>query len=572
MDLDALDDTATGGQPASLGSGALPRLLMRTGNEVLLGAALQRNELRLLYQPLVSLQDGCIASVEALLRWQHPELGLIAAADFLPQAEAAGLMGMLDEWALRQACADLAHWLAALPRNRPAADTPAPAVRVSVNIAPGQLRDARFPALVQCLLQEHGLAPAGLMLELTEAALLPDAGASLRALHELKALGVQLMLDDFGTGASSLGHPKRFPFDYVKIDCSFIREVLSDRGDAALSKTIIAMAHHLGLKVVAEGVENGEQCDFLRRNMCDLIQGYFFSPPVARDAILALLAEQRCLPPEQRRIQRQPRSLLLVDDEPNILAALKRLLRRDDYTIHTAASGPEGLDILARHPVDVIVSDQRMPGMIGADFLRKAKDLYPDTIRIMLSGYTELQSVTDAVNEGAIYKFLTKPWDDERLRGHVAQAFRLKEVNDENERLNLELRSASQELAAANRRMEELLQQKQQQISRSEISLNVAREVLQHLPLPVIGMDEHGLLAFVNSAAAQLFGPGATLLGSEAAQALPQLFPAGADAAAAPHAELCIDGRPYAVVVYPMGELSSSRGSLITVSRCLEST
>ncbi|NVE00510.1 EAL domain-containing protein [Massilia sp. BJB1822] len=546
---------------------------MRAGSDVPLGAALQRHELRLLYQPLVSLQDGSIASVEALLRWQHPEQGLIAAADFVPQAEAAGQMAMLDEWALRQACADLARWLAALPKDSPASDAPAPAVRVSVNLAPGQLRDARFPALVQSLLQEHGLAPACLMLELTEAALLPDAGASLHALHELKALGVQLVLDDFGTGSSSLGNPKRFPFDYVKIDCSFIRDVVSDHGDAALCKTIIAMAHHLGLKVVAEGVENSEQCDFLRRNMCDLIQGYIFSPPVGQDAILALLAERRCLPPELRRIQRQRRSLLLVDDEPNILAALKRLLRRDDYTIHTAASGPEGLDILARHPVDVIVSDQRMPGMIGADFLRKAKDLYPDTIRIMLSGYTELQSVTDAVNEGAIYKFLTKPWDDERLRGHVAQAFRMKEVNDENERLNLELRSASQELAAANRRMEELLQQKQQQISSSEVSLNVAREVLQHLPLPVIGMDEHGLLAFGNSAAARLLGPGATLLGSEAAQALPDLFPAGADGstAPAPHAELCIGGARHAVVVYPMGERSSSRGSLITISRCMES-
>ncbi|UTY60963.1 EAL domain-containing protein [Massilia sp. erpn] len=544
---------------------------MRAGNDVLLGAALQRNELRLLYQPLVSLQDGGIASVEALLRWQHPEQGLITAADFVPQAEAAGLMAMLDEWALRQACADLARWLAALAKDRPASDAPAPAVRVSVNIAPDRLRDARFPALVHSLLQEHGLAAAGLMLELTEAALLPDAGASLHALHELKALGVQLVLDDFGTGSSSLGNPKRFPFDYVKIDCSFIRDVVSDHGDAALCKTIIAMAHHLGLKVVAEGVENSAQCDFLRRNMCDLIQGYVFSPPVDQGAILTLLAEQRCLPPELRRIQRQQRSLLLVDDEPNILAALKRLLRRDDYTIHTAASGPEGLEILARHPVDVIVSDQRMPGMIGADFLRKAKDLYPDTIRIMLSGYTELQSVTDAVNEGAIYKFLTKPWDDERLRGHVAQAFRLKEVNDENERLNLELRSASQELAAANRRMEELLQQKQQQISRSEISLNVAREVLQHLPLPVIGMDDSGLLAFANSAAAHLLGPGATLLGNEAVQALPELFPPGAgeSAAPAPHAELCIGGARHAVVVYPMGGLSSSRGSLITISRCL---
>ncbi|MBB3118569.1 EAL domain-containing protein [Pseudoduganella violacea] len=566
MDLDAMDDTATGGPLAGL-----PPQPPAPGGKALwlaeAGHAWQPDQLHLLYQPLASLQDGGIASVEALLRWQHPEQGLLVAADFVPEAEAAGRIGALGEWALRRACADLAQWLAALPAPAPGA---APALCVSVNIAAHQLHDAAFPALVQAVLREHGLAPASLLLELTEAALLQDAQASLQALHRLKGLGVQLVLDDFGTGYSSLGNPKRFPFDYVKIDCSFIRDVVSDRGDAALTKTIIAMAHHLGLKVVAEGVETEAQCDFLRRNMCDLIQGYFFSPPLGQAAIGALLAERRSLPPELRRIQRQKRSLLLVDDEPNILAALKRLLRRDDYTIHTAGSGAEGLDILARHPVDVIVSDQRMPGMIGADFLRKAKDLYPDTIRIMLSGYTELQSVTEAVNEGAIYKFLTKPWDDELLRGHVAQAFRLKEIADDNERLNLELRSANQELAAANRRMEELLQQKQRQISRHEVSLNVAREVLQHLPLPVIGMDDGGLLAFVNSAAARLFGPGAALLGSEAAHALPELFPSGAAAPALPHDEIRIGAARYAVVVYPMGESSSSRGSLITLNRCME--
>lgn len=547
MDLDAMEDTMKGAlaQPAP---GGLPD-----------------EQLRLLYQPLVSLQDGRIACVEALLRWQHPEHGLVAAADFVPQAEAAGCLAALDEWALRQACADLARWRAA----RPPAEG-APAWRVSVNISPRQLRDARFPALLQEVLAQHRLAPACLMLELTESALLQDAGASLQALKGLKAVGVQLVLDDFGTGHASLGHPQRFPFDYVKIDCRFIRDMLSDRGDAALAKTIIAMAHHLGQQVVAEGVESEAQCDFLRRHLCDLIQGHFFSPPVDAAAIAALLAEDRRLPPELRRHQRPPRSLLLVDDEPNILAALKRLLRRDGYTIHTAAGGSEGLALLARERVDVIVSDQRMPGMIGADFLRKAKDLYPDTIRIMLSGYTELQSVTDAVNEGAIYKFLTKPWDDELLRGHVAQAFRLKEIADDNERLNLELRHANQELAAANRRMEELLRQKQQQISRNEISLNVAREVLQQLPLAVIGMDELGVLAFANSAAAQLFGPGAAMLGSEAAQALPELFPARPDGAGLPppHAEVALHGVRYAVQAYPMGELSSSRGSLLTVSRC----
>lgn len=258
----------------------------------------------------------------------------------------------------------------------------------------------------------------------------------------------------------------------------------------------------------------------------------------------------------------QPRTLLLVDDEPNILASLKRLLRRDGYHIITANSGQEGLDVLASHAVDVIVSDQRMPGMLGADFLRKAKLLCPQTIRIMLSGYTELQAVTDAVNEGAIFKFLTKPWEDHQLREHIAEAFRLKGIDDDNVRLNAQLRDANQALAAANAAMQALVRQQQHQISRDEVSLGIARELLQFLPLPVIGLDEDGMIAFINAAAANLFERGAALLGNEAAIVLPQLFDGqGAPCLAA------IDGQPYTVAVHPMGLHSRSRGSLVTLSR-----
>ncbi|KAB8055363.1 response regulator [Janthinobacterium rivuli] len=257
-----------------------------------------------------------------------------------------------------------------------------------------------------------------------------------------------------------------------------------------------------------------------------------------------------------------PRILLLVDDEPNILASLKRLLRRDGYHILTANSGQEGLDVLASHAVDVIVSDQRMPGMLGADFLRKAKLLCPQTIRIMLSGYTELQAVTDAVNEGAIFKFLTKPWEDHQLREHIAEAFRLKGIDDDNVRLNAQLRDANQALAAANAAMQALVRQQQHQISRDEVSLGIARELLQFLPLPVIGLDEDGMIAFINAAAANLFERGAALLGNEAAIVLPQLFDGqGAPCLAA------IDGQPYTVAVHPMGLHSRSRGSLVTLSR-----
>jgi diguanylate cyclase (GGDEF)-like protein/PAS domain S-box-containing protein len=532
------------------------RTLERIGMEAGLRLAIARDELRLLYQPLVDLRSGAIVSVEALVRWQHPTQGLLAAAEFIPVAERAGLADAIGDWVLRQACRDLAAWHA-----RQLAPLP-----VAINVSPRQFRDPLLAGTVAAVLNEHAVLAPALTLEITEACLMQDSGAGAASLARLKALGVRLTLDDFGTGYASLSNLKRFPFDAVKIEGQFIRDIVTDSDDATLARTIIAVAHQLGIEVVAEGVETEAQCDFLRRNMCDLIQGHYFAPPVTADALLAMRAEGRALPPHLLRIQKQKRSLLLVDDEPNIVSALKRLLRRDDYQIYTASSGQEGLDVLAQHAVDVIVSDQRMPGMLGADFLRKAKQLYPDTIRIMLSGYTELQSVTDAVNEGAIYKFLTKPWEDELLRGHIAQAFQLKEIADDNARLHLEVRTANHELAAANRRMEELLLLKQRQISRDEISLSVAHEVLQHLPLAVIGMDDAGMIAFVNGAAAALFKHSGALLGNEASVVLPGLFP-DAGAAGGPAHQTVIDGQRYDVVAYPMGELSASRGSLITLSR-----
>lgn len=214
-------------------------------------------------------------------------------------------------------------------------------------------------------------------------------------------------------------------------------------------------------------------------------------------------------------------TLLLVDDEENILASLRRLLRRDGYRILTAGGGAEGLEIIANNEVDVIISDQRMPNMTGTEFLRKVKVQRPDTVRIVLSGYTELQSITDAINEGAIYKFLTKPWDDEQLRANVAEAFHHKKLGDENERLKLDLQVANRELAGANEQLRELLGEKQRQLQRDEASLHITQEVLQIIPLAVIGFDDEGMIVFSNAEADALLGDGVSLLASFASDRLP---------------------------------------------------
>lgn len=215
-----------------------------------------------------------------------------------------------------------------------------------------------------------------------------------------------------------------------------------------------------------------------------------------------------------RQAAGEERTLLLVDDEESVLSALRRVLRRDGYRILTAASGEEALQILVGNAVDVIVSDQRMPGMAGVDLLRQVKRIHPETVRIVLSGYTELKSITDAINEGAIYKFMTKPWDDEQLRLTIREAFTHKELADENRRLNHALMEVNQELQM-------LLASEQQRLQQDETVLRIVQEILQAVPLPIVGMDEDGLIVSANTMADQLFGNGQGLIGSFANDALP---------------------------------------------------
>lgn len=198
-------------------------------------------------------------------------------------------------------------------------------------------------------------------------------------------------------------------------------------------------------------------------------------------------------------------TLLLVDDEAFILTALKRLLRRDGYQILTACGGREGLQVLAETPVDVIVSDQRMPGMTGVEFLREARSLYPKTIRMVLSGYTELQSVTDAINEGAVYKFMTKPWDDEHLRANIAEAFRQKSLEDENQHLHDQLEKTHASLVQAHAQLAELVRQQQHRLVQDEVAIGVSHEIFDAVAIPVMGVDDSGMLVLINAASQRLF-------------------------------------------------------------------
>ncbi len=253
-------------------------------------------------------------------------------------------------------------------------------------------------------------------------------------------------------------------------------------------------------------------------------------------------------------------TLLLVDDEANILAALRRLLRRDGYTLITAASGEEGLQQLDAHPVDVILSDQRMPGMSGVEFLREARARRPETVRLVLSGYTELQSITDAINEGAIFKFLTKPWDDEQLRANIAEAVQYKRLADDNRRLSVQL-------GEANRRLEHLLAEQQAQIVRDRRAMGVLHEVLQLLPWPLLGVDDFGMVVAANGAAAELLGVSGTTLGSDLGRALPPALAARLAGMGEGELSAGIGGATYRITCRVLGADSQASGRLFIFER-----
>lgn len=375
--------------------------------------ALENNEFILHYQPKVALTDGRLTGMEALIRWNDPETGLVSPTIFIPVLEETGMIIDVGRWVMEQAIRDHGEWHAK-GVNPP---------RIAINVSAVQMRHSDFQSTVENALRGRRNAVPFLDIEITESLFMEDIETNVQRLQALRDIGIRLAVDDFGTGYSSLSYLKRFPIDYLKIDQSFVRDVTSHPDAAAICGAIIDLAHNLKLKVIAEGVETQAQMSYLRRRHCDEMQGYYFSKPLPKDRILDLLAQGAGLDiPAPSRDGGQ--KILVVDDEAGVLVSMQRLLRNEGYAVLTAASAHEGFAMLANHDIQVILSDQRMPEMSGTDFLSRARDLYPDTIRMVLSSPGDLDSVSDAINRGSVYKFLTKPWDDDLLRENIREAFR----------------------------------------------------------------------------------------------------------------------------------------------------
>lgn len=376
--------------------------------------AIQRDEMELQYQPIIGTSKRDIVGVEALVRWRHPELGLILPDRFIRLAEEFGMINELGRWVLKQACRQARQWV----------DHGVGDFTVSVNISGMQLHGYQLLDDCSSALGNAHLPARYLQLELTESAIMRNLEQTIDTLRELSKMGIQLAMDDFGVGVSSLGNLQRMPIQCIKIDRSFVAAVPDDINATRICRAMIGLAHEFGFKVTAEGVERAVQLSFLERNGCDRAQGHYFSIPVNADAVLGMLRNPQ-LQPREPADSSQTDNILVVDDEQNILRALARLLRRDGYEIFTASTFDGAYDILGKHAIRVIISDQRMPEGKGTDFLKRVKQTHPSTIRMILSGYADIGAVTEAINGGAIYRYLSKPWNDDELRATVREAMRL---------------------------------------------------------------------------------------------------------------------------------------------------
>jgi CheY-like chemotaxis protein len=257
-------------------------------------------------------------------------------------------------------------------------------------------------------------------------------------MKSLAEIGVSHALDDFGTGYSSLSYLQRLPVERIKIDRSFVSDITVNPGDAAIARAVVGMAHSLNMTVIAEGVETEAQLGYLRGLGCEEIQGYFFSRPLIENDFADLLKSGRCIKPAPEASSAQ-RVLLLVTQEREALQHLGRILEREKYLLICADTPVEGLELLASCNAGVVLCDQDLPGMTGTEFLKRVGNLYPDSIRMVMSEALQMGPMLEAINSGVIFKFLAKPWNEALVMACLRDAFRLFELSQRNRELTSRL-------------------------------------------------------------------------------------------------------------------------------------
>jgi diguanylate cyclase (GGDEF)-like protein len=363
--------------------GALRRLAL----EAELQRALRDGELETYYQPVHRLDAGrALVAVEALVRWNHPDRGLLAPAEFIPVAEETGLIRRVGAVVLEQACAQLARWTAA--------GGPAATLELAVNVSPRQLSDPDIIDLVQRTLTAHGIAPARLCLEITESALVgPEVDARVRALKEL---GVRIAVDDFGTGWSSLANLGRLPVDVLKIDRSFVGQMDSDPQARRIVVAVLGLARSMGLATVAEGVERPAQSRALAELGCELAQGFGFCRPVSAADIDGVLAAREGIGRDALRV-------FVCDDAPDLRALVRAALEWEDgvVVVGEADTGAGLSDAVRDASADVVLIDLAMPGVDGLEAIPALRAALPGLGIVVLSGFARARMESEALALGA---------------------------------------------------------------------------------------------------------------------------------------------------------------------------
>jgi EAL domain-containing protein (putative c-di-GMP-specific phosphodiesterase class I)/CheY-like chemotaxis protein len=340
--------------------------LRRLGDEAALREALARDEFRVLYQPKISLATGRVAGVKAMLLWDNPERGIVPPLECLALAEASGLTLPIGAWVLDQMCRDARTWQAA-PDAQP--------LRVAVNLSPHQLAPG-LGAMFLAIIDAAGIAPSSVCLEVTERTVLHDTQLAIQTLRELKELGMHIALDNFGTGFSSLASLNRFLLDELKIDRSLIDGLGADAEMSAIVAAVVAMAHALNLRVVANGVERAEQAVALRRLGCDEAQGSYFAPAESASEIVTRLtaeaiagAGDSAMDAEQSEQRHQTR-VLVVDDVDDVRELARSSLAAVGMAVEEASTGEDALRVTRRFAPDCVVLDINLPGISGLEVCR----------------------------------------------------------------------------------------------------------------------------------------------------------------------------------------------------------
>lgn len=389
-------------------------LTRRVALEKQLRGAVERDEFVLHYQPQVDLVSGRIIALEALIRWDSPKMGLLSPDAFIPVAEKSKLIQAIGEWVVNAACEQIGAW-----RGSAAAGIP-----IAINLASTQITSGFVDALME-IVRRHGIETKSMEFELTETMSMTDPETTIALMNRMKERGVSLAIDDFGTGYSNLSYLRRFPVDKLKIDKLFTGGLIDSPEDRSIVSSVIRLTHSLGMRAVAEGVENEGQLRYLVQEGCDAIQGYHFCRPLPAAEIADFLQSK----PDLAAISEQPyrRRALLVDDDEAVFASFRPLADVSGFELITASDAGSAYEILACQDVGVVICDVRLPGESGITLLESVRKMYPRIIRIMITGYGSYKNLEEGINRAHAHKYVAKPWDPDDVMGVLNESFRLYE-------------------------------------------------------------------------------------------------------------------------------------------------